>query len=265
MQSSLHRSFSSLPTGTAAPTLPLGVLLLDDSEFDRRRVTRLLAQLDFTVEVVEAECTRDLPEILDWRPFDIVLLDYRLPEGDGSDAVALVRHHRLNHGCRAIMITGDDTLDAGGRVMHDKCDAYLCKSHLTPESLRRILLHSGDPAATEAEWSARHDPDIGVTDLSDFRETTEAGFSTGVVAEPDRPDRALTETGLRDALGDLEQIINGLHNLRHLPRGTPAYASPSLAQIEQCAIRRWAALHKVLEPDAPGADPLKLVPPGRKH
>ena len=197
------------------------VLVLDDSAFDRLRIARLLRGIEGQATVHEAASNRDLRDMLDRRTYDVILLDYRLPDGDGTEAVALVRHHRLNGGCPTVMIAGDETLDTGGRLMHDKCDVYLAKADLSAARLRETLdaaLHAvrseGKPAGR-----AMAGPDPAAADL------------------------------LRSALDDCFSVIRGLHALRHFPSADGDGTLADLGDIERCAIRQWATLRRLVPQD----------------
>lgn len=68
--------------------MPLSVFLVDDSALIRQRLRRLVSCLDNADVVGEAACLASLPEALERTQANVVLLDIRLHDGNGLDAVA---------------------------------------------------------------------------------------------------------------------------------------------------------------------------------
>jgi sigma-B regulation protein RsbU (phosphoserine phosphatase) len=69
--------------------LELRILVVDDDEVDRLRIGRLIAQIpDLDAEVRAAADVRSSLDTVKREPFDLVLLDYRLPDGTALDFLA---------------------------------------------------------------------------------------------------------------------------------------------------------------------------------
>lgn len=65
------------------------VLILDDDEYIRKFVVALLTNIGYTV--TEARTGRDASYEMRKRRFDLVIVDYRLPDCDGLSWISLQR------------------------------------------------------------------------------------------------------------------------------------------------------------------------------
>lgn len=72
----LHPDMTRLPDFVS-------ILIVDDHRFDRTRLTRLIAALEFETHVVEADCLETMGSMLQRDKFDLILLEYNLPDGTG--------------------------------------------------------------------------------------------------------------------------------------------------------------------------------------
>ena len=90
-------------------TILTRILLIDDDQVDRASVRRALSKSDLQHELVEASGGIEglrLAQVEDGRPFDCVLLDYRLPD---VDTFALLETLVAPEGGRqaVLMLTGE--------------------------------------------------------------------------------------------------------------------------------------------------------------
>jgi len=134
-------------------TREIEVLVLDDSTFDLELLTRQCRLTDLPVKVT---CTDTLPAFrraLSDRQFDVIFIDYILPEADGLAVCDLLRVDPRNAGAPVVMITNAARHDLAVAAMKSGCLDYLAKDSLSPETLRDLILRAtgalGD-AAREA-------------------------------------------------------------------------------------------------------------------
>ena len=144
----------SLPQGHSSqlmPVLPLRVLLIDDSAFDRKWLCRLLNQTGFSIDIVEADNLVAMKVALDLPSFDIVFLDCHLPGSTLEEAV-----DRLPTGdCAKILITGHDapcSLPSKGHTLLRK--SAISEEILTSYLLRHTMSVLVDSACMENPISA---------------------------------------------------------------------------------------------------------------
>ena len=81
------------------------ILLVDDSDFDRKILARALASKS-QCKIREASSSGQCLEILDKEKIDIVLLDIMMPDMDGNELLAKIREKSNPVELPIIMITG---------------------------------------------------------------------------------------------------------------------------------------------------------------
>lgn len=123
-----------------AERTPLRILIVDDCREDRELYRRLIARgFDQEHIVAETETAEEaLARIASAEPHCIVL-DYRLPDGDGLSFLSALR---LAHGegrIPVVMLTGGGDESVAVQAMKRGAQDYLTKSSVTAESLRRAI------------------------------------------------------------------------------------------------------------------------------
>ncbi|CRK57186.1 DNA-binding response regulator, LuxR family [Alloactinosynnema sp. L-07] len=129
---------------------PVRVLVVDDQQLIREGIASLLG-IQPGIEVVgTATDGRDAVEKAVELAPDVVLMDVRMPEMDGVEAVAALR--RRVPGCRVVMLTTFDDEDYVVRSLRAGAAGYLLKDLPSRELAGAVrLAHAGvaqfDPAA----------------------------------------------------------------------------------------------------------------------
>jgi DNA-binding NarL/FixJ family response regulator len=135
-------------------TVPLpklvSILIVDDHQFDRQRMRRLCGQLDFDTYLVEAEDLQSMGTALDRDKFDLVILDYSLPDGNGLHAVSAIKKHSAHRRAAIIMVTGQEQAEIAIEAMKRGCSDYIDKNVLSVESLRRASVNALQKSALSA-------------------------------------------------------------------------------------------------------------------
>jgi CheY-like chemotaxis protein len=107
------------------------VMVLDDDPLWRRIIVHTLAKQDVhAIEIVEVSTVEAAVTAIDREPFDLVLLDYELPDGYGLDLLDRCDRNRMQ---RMVLITGfADHQDLDDeRANH--VDGYLTKPFLSSD------------------------------------------------------------------------------------------------------------------------------------
>ena len=130
--------------------VPMGrrirALLLDDSNFDRARIRRMSDRTNLSIDLHEVESIAQLDAAVARDPYDLILIDYRLPVGDGLEALDHVLRNAQNCDAGKIMITGDGARETAVQAMRGGCHDFLIKEEMDPDGLRRAMLNALETA-----------------------------------------------------------------------------------------------------------------------
>ena len=156
------------------------ILLVDDDEVDRLTVKRALKKAGFPALLTEAENGKEAIAKLEVRAnnlvavfetnfsshstkhttkiFDLVLLDYRLPDIDGLHLIAEIK--ALNLDLPIIVLTGQGDEELAVEIMKSGAADYLSKSKIEPDYLAKaisnaIRIHEAEQAVKLANQRLR--------------------------------------------------------------------------------------------------------------
>lgn len=118
----------------------VGILVLDDDEFDRQRLRRLTSDFAFPTHMEEADGLFALEEKLDARSFDVILIDYNLSAGNGIEALDIISNHPVNHDAALVMVAGAPQYDIAVEAMKHGCNEFIGKTDLNSEDLQKAVL-----------------------------------------------------------------------------------------------------------------------------
>ncbi len=139
-------------------TLPLRVLIVEDSEDDMLLLLRELRHGGYTLDYLRVDTAATMQAALDQQPWDIVIADYSMPAFSGPEALKLLQRQGLD--LPFIIVSGtigeDTAVDAMKAGAHD----FLSKGKLTRlvpaverelrEAEERRKRHSAERALQEA-------------------------------------------------------------------------------------------------------------------
>ncbi len=110
------------------------ILIVDDEQLQRDMLQGFLQKQGF--DVVSAADGREALHLFMDRPFELVLLDHRMPDMNGDEVLAKIK--AINPRVRAIMITAFGAVDTAVRVMQLGADDFLEKPVDLEELLAKI-------------------------------------------------------------------------------------------------------------------------------
>jgi two-component system response regulator HydG len=110
------------------------ILVVDDDKSILRTFARILQKNSYKIDV--AETGKEAIEKVDSRHYDLVLVDIRLPDMDGTDL--LVKMKKPLQSTIKIVITGFPSLESGVKALDEGADAYLVKP-VRPEELLMLI------------------------------------------------------------------------------------------------------------------------------
>jgi signal transduction histidine kinase/CheY-like chemotaxis protein/HAMP domain-containing protein len=144
------------PTGNVLPperTLDgVRVLLVEDNEINQQIARELMAAMG--VQVTVANNGREAVEMLagtpDPLPWSLVLMDLQMPEMDGHQATAVLRHNRRFDTLPIIALTAHASSEEGARCLAEGMNEHLTKP-INPNALYECLMRWG-----------RHNPNVAL-------------------------------------------------------------------------------------------------------
>ena len=113
------------------------VLIVDDDEVDRLIYERHLSLEEDGLETATAASVDEGLALFGEGDFDCVMLDYRIPPGDGLQALARIRE--LDPFCPVVMLTGVGDERTAVAAMKQGAADYLVKGNHSPIELRRTV------------------------------------------------------------------------------------------------------------------------------
>ncbi len=125
------------------------ILIVNDEGHVRLRLARTLAHAGY--EVTEAESAPQALERLKRSPYDLLILDMRMPGMDGLEMI--VRAHEIQPEALILVLTGAATLESTTTAIQSQAVDYLMK----PTSLREVRATVHRALATHAQKPQRQD------------------------------------------------------------------------------------------------------------
>jgi len=118
------------------------LLLVDDDELDRMAVVRVLQSPKLIKDIVHASTAVSALKLFDEGTFDVVLLDYRLPDMECLDVLNKLTQHASKHAA-VVILTGIVDNDA----IEKECiiagaQDFLLKQELSHRHLTKALVHA---------------------------------------------------------------------------------------------------------------------------
>lgn len=125
------------------------ILVIDDEEVIRRSYARALAGEHCKVDAVAGG--NDALQIMERRPFDVVLLDLMQP---GMDGMTVLKNIKKNWpDSEVIILTGNPGLESAKEAMTLGAYDYLAKP-IGPDE----IIHAANAAMMHKRWALRCDP-----------------------------------------------------------------------------------------------------------
>lgn len=157
------------------------VLIVDDDVVDRKLVKRTLcASSDSHHDVIEATSAAQGMSLLSSSQFDVILLDYRMPEVDGIDMVSDMRAKPDMGNTAIVMISAYDEPSLALDCIEAGAQDFLAKNEITLSKLEKAILYANKRFEIEQRMHksylavkkmAEKDPLTGLSNRYHFEET----------------------------------------------------------------------------------------------
>ena len=130
------------------------ILIVDDEEIVRRGFSRVLSGSDLHVETVGSG--DEALQQMETHPFDVVLLDLRMPGMDGMQVLKTIKNRWP--ASEVIVVTGYPTIETAKEAIRDGANNYLAKP-TDPEEVIRV---TGE-AMNHKYWALRREPQYDIS------------------------------------------------------------------------------------------------------
>lgn len=128
----------------------LCILIIDDDESDQKIISRMLMQADLSINT---DCVSNLTDaliILTTQKFDVILLDYLLPDGvSGPEHIIEMRRIAQDTQLPFIVLTGFSDEKKVVESFRDGASDYIAKGNMSPGSLFRAVSNAVKKAHLE--------------------------------------------------------------------------------------------------------------------
>ncbi|WP_299777857.1 PleD family two-component system response regulator [uncultured Roseobacter sp.] len=196
------------------------ILVVDDQRFDRARLKRLINGLEFETHVVEADRLESMGTMLQRDKFDLILIDYNLPDGNGLMALDAIRVDPKNRQAATIMVAGDGQSEVAIEALKRGCSDYITKDDLSPASFKRATINALQKSSLS----------IGMETQDVRRQQIEAML-----------ERFSTECA-NEIKPVLSRLMRQLRDLREAPNLSEDQTSERFGRIENSCMRLWEFL-----------------------
>lgn len=128
----------------AATELPKSatILIVDNQRFERACLLRMIDHLEFETHVVQVDSLEAMGAKLTSEVFDLIFIDYNLPDGTGLQALDAVHRDPVNRHAATIMIAGDGQDDIAIGALHRGCSDFIARDDLSPSSFTRAAINA---------------------------------------------------------------------------------------------------------------------------
>lgn len=148
------------------------VLIVDDDFVDRTHLKRILQKGEPDCHITESETVREgLAQFRD-KTFDLVLLDYKLPEMDGIEMLKQLRADGTL-GTAIVMLSNSENEELALDCIRAGAHDFMLKADITPTRLKRVIVNAQSRFQLEDELKKSYERARQLARSSDFNEETD--------------------------------------------------------------------------------------------
>tara|TARA_R110000744_G_scaffold304543_3_gene413053 strand:- start:8183 stop:9871 length:1689 start_codon:yes stop_codon:yes gene_type:complete len=164
----------------------LNILIVDDDIVDRESIKRTLNQSTTRCHFVETESVDEGLAAFAEQKFDVILLDYRMPQRDGIELLLELRNTSLDNSVAIIMLSNSEESELALECVRAGAQDFLLKSEVTTSRLQRAILQAQARFELEqklhhsyhqAKKLAEHDSLTGLSNRYSFEEALDLSIT----------------------------------------------------------------------------------------
>ena len=118
------------------------VLIVDDDSIDREMVKRYLSKCEQKFEISEASSVDEGLALFDEQSFDVILLDYRMPQKDGIEMILELKTHTRGYGSAIIMMSSAKDEELITASLEAGAQDFIPKSELNDRQIIRAITNA---------------------------------------------------------------------------------------------------------------------------
>ena len=176
-----------------------------------------------TCEVKQADCLQALAKQLETTAFDLICVDYSLPDGSGIDALEMIAQSPRNANATSIMVTSYDAEEISFKAMAQGCADYITKDELSPSSFERAVTNALQKSVLSAQVQSQ----------------------IYARAEVEKVLNRFANQCVSDIKPLVSRMIRQLRTLREAPEDEPAKRHARRAEVEASCLHLWEFLEEL--------------------
>lgn len=120
------------------------ILLAEDDEILRMLIIDTLEEEDFQVD--EAKDGQEAVDLLETRPYELVIIDYMMPAYSGVEVIEIARNGEMNKHVTILMLSAKSQQSEQEKAMAAGADFFIAKPFSPMELLEKVrdILHEED-------------------------------------------------------------------------------------------------------------------------
>lgn len=120
----------------------MNILIVDDDIVDREYIKRILRKTDQNYYFVETESVDEGLSAFKKKTFDVILLDYRMPQRDGIELLLALKNEPYENSVAIIMLSNSEDATLALECIKAGAQDFLLKNEITASRLNRAILQA---------------------------------------------------------------------------------------------------------------------------
>ncbi|MGV2870816.1 two-component system response regulator [Colwellia sp. E150_009] len=158
----------------------MNILIVDDDIVDREHIKRTLSKSDQKCNFIETESVDEGLTAFRKHKFDVILLDYRMPQRDGIEMLLELKNEPIENSVAIIMLSNSEESSLALACLKAGAQDFLLKIEVTAARLNRAIIQAQTRFELErklyqsyknAKKVAEHDALTGLANRYAFEET----------------------------------------------------------------------------------------------